>query len=124
MSKAFGFVSCMTAVYAVMATLYLVAAVASGLPAGVWTTVIIVAVWLASAALVFGGVLLIFGQRHAGAVLKPSSFTLAIIGTVLSVQALRVADNWPLLWWLLLLPTLLAILCTALSFALRTHVPR
>jgi hypothetical protein len=124
MAKALGVLSCITAVCAVMATLSVVGAVASGLPAGIWTSVIIVAVWLVSAALVIGAVLLMFGQRHAGVVLKPSSFALAIIGSGMTIQALRVGDNLPLMWWLVLFPTLLALLCAAGSIALRTAAPR
>jgi hypothetical protein len=123
LAKALGVLAIVTAVYVVMTTLYVVAAVANGLPAGIWMSVTIGMLGLCSATLAVGAVLLLFRNRYAGLVFKPSSFALAIIGCVLTVQAFRVADNLPLAWWLLMLPTLLAILCATGSIALRTEGP-
>lgn len=118
MRRILGVLALVTAVYAVLATLSFVGAVASGLPAGMWVSVTIYLVWFASSALLIAGLLLIIRNHYIGLVLKPSSFALSAIGCILAVQAVRAGGYGPLLWWMILIPTLLAVLCAVGSLAL------
>jgi hypothetical protein len=121
MAKALSVLAIVTAIYAVTATFSFAGAVASGLPAGIWTSVIIGFVWFTCAALTVAALLLMLGNRFAGVVFKPSSFALAFIGCVLTIEWFRVGDNLILMWWMLVLPTLPALVCAAGSLVVKTH---
>ena len=124
MAKALGVLAIVTAIYAIMATQSLIGAVASGLPAGILTSITIGVIWFTCAVLIVAALMLILGNRYARMLFKPSSIALAIIGSVLTIEAFRVGDNLLLMWWMLVLPTLLALLCAAGIIALRTHAAR
>lgn len=119
MRRVLGVLAVVTAAYAVMATMSFVGAVASGLPAGRWASATIYLVWFASFALAIAGLFLLIGNRYVALVFNSSAFVLSCVGCILAVQTLQVGGHGILLWWMILFPTLLAILCVAGSLAVK-----